>query len=189
MLLSILRSRLISIRMLIMLLVFRRGKHTERRVLCGRLGNQTLLGGECDFHTISRRRRTNTDNTHTHATHVCEFVYTCVCLCVCVCVYTCVFVCVRVFVYVRVCVCVCVYVCVRVYVFVCVCACVCVCTHVCVFVCVCVRMCVCVLLMRLWRWSLGKPSSALHRHTLIHRCSMQCRTVRLHTHLFLTSLC
>lgn len=27
------------------------GKHTERRALCGRLGNQTLLRGECDFHT------------------------------------------------------------------------------------------------------------------------------------------
>lgn len=44
------------------------------------------------------------------------------------------------------------------------------------------KMCLCVALMRLWRWSLGKPSSALHRHTLIHRRIRWCGTVRLHTH-------
>lgn len=39
-------------------------------------------------------------------------------------------------------------------------------------------------LIKLWRWSLGKPSSALHRHTQIHRCSRWW----LHTDWYLTSV-
>lgn len=41
-------------------------KNTERCVLYGRLGNQTLLRGECDFHTLCSH--TNTAHSHTHVT-------------------------------------------------------------------------------------------------------------------------
>lgn len=36
----------------------RGGKNTERCVLCGRLGNQPLLRGECDFHTLCSHTNT-----------------------------------------------------------------------------------------------------------------------------------
>lgn len=48
------------------LLSNRGGKNTERSVLCGQLGNQPLLRGECDFHTLCSQ--TNTAHSHTHVT-------------------------------------------------------------------------------------------------------------------------